>query len=187
MPCPPSFEELRVADAHHHLAQGKTFAARLASVLLLLGELVSAGLEADDEVRSALAFDATPRFSPEPDWWGNSESSEEVLAWVAAVAAERARLEVALCEVSTVLVRAWDRTPEALRTDARQQTYARAEEDHSAHREADRMQVLRDLRRVQGFLDKGSAEYQRFAALCREVAALPIERLLRDRSALPQV
>lgn len=189
MPCPPSYEEIRVADAKRDLAEGKTFADRLAAVLQLLGELVEASgdAHAHDDVKSTLELDPEPRFSPEPDWWGTHESSDEILAWVAAVAAERARLEVALCEASTALVCAWDRTPKALQTVARERTYARAERHHREHREADRKQVLRDIRRVQGYFDKGSAEHKRFAALRKEVEALPIERLLRDRSALPQV
>lgn len=187
MPCPPSYEEQQASRAHYSLSEGRAYAARLIEVLRLLDELVEAGVEADEEVRAALALDIEPRFMAEPDWWGNAESSAEVLAWADAVHSEKARLELALCEASTALVCAWDRARIEVRTEARQKVYAGCERHHRDHRERDRKQVLRTIKRVQGYLEKGGAAYKRYQALRKEVKAIPIEVLLRDRSALPQV
>lgn len=187
MPCPPSYEEIRVQRAQHSLTSCRAFEQRLQQVMGLLRELVRESPPPDDPLPAVLGIDDEAHLSPEPDWWGNAESSEEVLGWVDAVLAEEKRLEEALCEASTTLVNLWDNTPEPHKTPGRSRLYQRAEALHRAHREADRQEVLRNIKRIQGFTERGGMEFRRLKALAETVRALPIEVLLRDRAALPRV
>ena len=164
---------------------------RLRYVLDLLAELQAEVVDMRVDMRmdldAVLAEDPEARLSDEPEWWGHQESSAEVLAWVDAVEAERSRLEVALCHASTLLINVWDLASVDSKTAERTRVYVRAEKSHRKHRERDRAQVLRNIKRIQEYLEKGGAEYKRFAALRRQVRAISIEELIRDRGALPQV
>lgn len=187
MPCPPSYEEQQAMSGESSLRLATEKAHELREVQALIAELLAAGSTDEAAVVTHGAADPTVNVGQMPDFWNDPTQVKPLFEWVDAAYKELQRLKVALCEASCQLVRLWDVIPEARRRPDWKDRYRKAEASHRQHREQDRGQVLRNLAARKRGAAKGSVSELTLSRVERDVRALDIEVLLRDRDALPDM